>query len=64
MRTSRITGRAELLDKLAALLSSRVLAADIEQGETLRRLPDGSSQPRLNGSATLRITIAGGAKDD
>ena len=64
MRMSRITGRVELLEKLSQLLSTRVVQADIEEGETIRALPDGSARAKRNGTASLRITIEGGARDN
>ena len=63
MKTSRITGRVELLEKLSQLLSTRVLEAHVEEGEAYVRLPDGTPRVKRNGSSTVTIQIAGGALD-
>ena len=63
MKTSRITGRVELLEKLSQLLSTRVVQADIEEGEAYVRRPDGSPRAKRNGSSTVTIRIEGGALD-
>ena len=52
--------RDELLKQLKQLLSTRAWTGELSQGETITA--DG--RRKRNGTASLRITIEGGARDN
>ena len=61
MKTQTITGKIELLEALDRLLpTERPFSAKVELGENRR----GEHQARENGTATIVLTINGGARDD
>ena len=55
--------RDGLLDTLAGLISSRPFAGELRQGETLTEV-DGVLRKKRNGTSTVTIHIAGGARDE
>ena len=60
MITRQITGKVELLEVLDRLLhTERPFSANVELGETRR----GEYPSRENGTATIALTINGGAID-
>ena len=63
MKTSRITGKDELLAFISRLHASVPLEADIRRGETMTTY-QGAQRTKLNGTLSLELQVAGGAKDD
>ena len=63
MKETRITGKDELLAFLSRLHATVPLQAVIRRGEMVTTY-QGAPRAKLNGTLSLELHVAGGARDD